>query len=69
VFRITHAEGFCDFGFTGKTTMEILTLIFKTLVPDWPVILDFKAIRDVSNVIEIPMLTTWEPEHDMSHDT
>jgi hypothetical protein len=37
------------------TTM--LILIFKELVPDWPVILEFKANMDVLNAIEIPTLT------------
>jgi hypothetical protein len=36
-------NGFCELGLTEKYTMGILALIFKTLVPDWQITLDFKA--------------------------
>jgi hypothetical protein len=69
VFRINCPKGFCEFCFTGACTIASLTLIFKTLVPYWPMIIDFKASGDVSNVVELPALTTWEPGQDLSHNT
>jgi hypothetical protein len=69
IFRIRYNEGFCKFEFTGTCTMAIPTMIFKSLTQDWPVIIDFRASRDVSNVVELPTLTSWEPEQDLSHDT
>jgi hypothetical protein len=47
--------------------MAILTLIFKSLTQDWPIIIDFGASRDVFIIVESPTLTSWEPEQDLSH--
>jgi hypothetical protein len=41
-------------------------MIFKSLISNWPMILDTQASRDVFNVIELKALTQWLPEQDMS---
>jgi hypothetical protein len=48
VIHITSDKGFCEFGYTGMVTIRILTMIFKSLIPDWPIILDFRASKDIS---------------------
>jgi hypothetical protein len=68
IFRIRYLKGSYEFGLTGKYTMSLLTIIFKTLVPDWPIILDFKAARGVTNIIEMYTFTNLEPEQDLSQD-
>jgi hypothetical protein len=68
ISRIRYLKGFCGFGLTGKWKMGILTLIFKSLIQDLPMILDFKDSRNLTNVIELPALTQWEPEQDLSQD-
>jgi hypothetical protein len=68
VFRIRYDKGFCEFGFIGKCKMAILAFIFKSLIPDWLVIIVFSASRNVSDVVELPALTSWEPEQDVAQD-
>jgi hypothetical protein len=34
VSKIRYAKGFCEFRYTRKWTMAILTPIFKSLIPD-----------------------------------
>jgi hypothetical protein len=53
---------------SGRRTMAILTLIFKSLIPDWPVIIGFSTSMDVSNVVELSAVASWEPEQDLSQD-
>jgi hypothetical protein len=69
VYRVRNHRGFCEFGITGATTLQISTMIFKALIPDWQMIIDSKASRDVFNVMELSTLTQWEPEQDFSHNT
>jgi hypothetical protein len=69
VFRVKHDRGFCEFGISGTCTVNLLTMIFKVLVPEWHIILEATAGRDVTNVIELLTLTEWTPEQDLSQDT
>jgi hypothetical protein len=69
VYRVRYHEGICEFGITGKCTLQILTLIFKAVIPDWQMIIDTKASRDVFNVMELSTFTQWEREQDLSQDT
>jgi hypothetical protein len=68
IFRIRYLKGFCEFAFTGKCTIGLLTVIFKTLVRGSPTISDFKALRDVTNVIEMQTLIECEPDQDIPQD-
>jgi hypothetical protein len=69
VYRVRYRIGFCEFGMTRMGTVQILALIFKSLIPDWPMIIDAKAIRDVFNVIELSAMTQLQREQDLSRDT
>jgi hypothetical protein len=40
-----------------------------SLTQNWPVINGLGASMDVSNVVELPTLTSLEPEQDLSRDT
>jgi hypothetical protein len=38
------------------------------LIPDWKINIAPNANRDVTDIIEMPTLSTWDPEQDMSKD-
>jgi hypothetical protein len=65
IFRIRYVKVFCEFEATGVCTMGFLTLIFKTLIPDWHMTIEPKVTRDVTNVTELSTLTTWDPDQDL----
>jgi hypothetical protein len=69
VFRVKHDRDLCEFGISGMCTVNLLTMFFKVLVPDWHIILEATERRDLTNVIELPTLTKWTPETDLSQDT
>jgi hypothetical protein len=56
VYRVSYERGFCEFGLTGTAKLQILTMIFKSLISDWQMILDTQASRNVLNVIELKAL-------------
>jgi hypothetical protein len=68
-FRVKHNRGYAESGVTGKYAVGLLTQIFKARIPDWHMILEARASRDVMNVIEIGTLAKWEPEQDLSQDS
>jgi hypothetical protein len=68
ILRIRYLKGFCEFCLTAIYTTGLLKLILRTLIQDWPIIIDARARRDVTNVFELPTLTEWKPDQDLSQD-
>jgi hypothetical protein len=62
-FKIRCSGGFRRFGIT------LLTLVFRTLILGWQIILSGAGTRDASSEIEMATLTQWRPEQDFFLDT
>jgi hypothetical protein len=56
VFGVKYTKDFCQFEITEKYTVSLIAQVFKALIPEWYIMLDAKARRDVTNVPEFPTL-------------
>jgi hypothetical protein len=56
IFKVCYTRRFCRFGITGVCTMRSLTLIFRTLIPDWQIIPAGTGMIDVIDGIEIDVI-------------